>query len=51
MNQVDALFLHNNAAIYTAHVVQDWLEEQGYQVMEWLAYSPDLNPIENLDFY
>jgi len=23
-----------------------WLKEKGYEVMVWLSYSPDLNPIE-----
>ncbi len=42
MDQVDAIFMHDNAAIYTAHIIQNWLEEQGYEVMEWPAYSPNL---------
>ncbi|KAI5150348.1 hypothetical protein ENBRE01_1441 [Enteropsectra breve] len=25
-----------------------WLEANGIECMEWPAYSPDLNPIENL---
>jgi transposase len=40
--------MHDNAAIHTAHIVQDWFAENNIQTVEWLPYSPDLNPIENL---
>ena len=42
------IFIHDNAPIYTAHIIKEWLEEQGIDVMEWLPYSLDLNLIENL---
>lgn len=44
----DAIFMHDNAPVHTAHVVRDWLTEQEFDVMIWPPYSPDLNPIENL---
>ena len=28
--------------------VRRWLEAERIEVMDWAAYSPDLNPIENL---
>ena len=44
----DFLFMQDNALIYGAHIVRDWFEKQGIQVMEWPPYSPDLNPIVNI---
>jgi hypothetical protein len=29
-------------------MTQRWFEERGNQVVDWLPYSPDMNPIENL---
>lgn len=44
----DSIFMHDNAPIHTAHLVQDWFVEQAIEVIDWPPYSPDLNPIENL---
>ncbi len=46
----DSIFMHDNAPIYTARLVKNWLEEQAFEVMIWPLYSPNLNPIENLWF-
>ncbi|KFY88747.1 hypothetical protein V500_06144 [Pseudogymnoascus sp. VKM F-4518 (FW-2643)] len=43
-----AIFMHDNAPIHTAGIIEDWLREHGINVMDWLLYSLDLNPIENL---
>ena len=44
----NTVFMHDNARVHTAHLIRDFLQEEGYEVMEWPPYSPDLNPIENL---
>lgn len=47
-----SIFLQDNAPTHTARVVQEWLGEwasaHGITILDWPAYSPDLNPIENL---
>jgi len=42
------IFMHDNAPVHTAQVVQNALEELSIEVMVWPPHSPDLNPIENL---
>ncbi len=51
MDRVDAIFMQDNTPIHTAYIVNDWLDEQEYEVMNLPAYSSDLNPIENLWFW
>lgn len=45
-------FAQDNASTHTCRLVQDWLRnwaaENGVELVDWPAYSPDLNPIENL---
>lgn len=45
-------FMHDNAKTFRSAVVQDWLNpwatENDVELMDWPAYSPDLNPIENI---
>lgn len=33
---------------HTSNLIKEYLQDQSYQVMEWLAQSPDLIPIENM---
>jgi transposase len=42
------IFMQDNAPIYTSWLLHEWLSEQGYRVLSWPPYSPDLNAIENL---
>lgn len=46
------IFAQDNASTHTARVVQEWLQEwaqeNAIELVDWPAYSPDLNPIENL---
>ena len=34
--------------MHRARVVRDFLQRQGVQRIDWLACSPDFNPIENI---
>ena len=43
-----ALLQDDNAPIHRARVVNDFLQRQGIQRMDWPACSPDMNPIENI---
>lgn len=46
--QPSQLFMHNNARMYTAHSVRNFLTTHQITLLSWPAYSPDLNPIEHL---
>ncbi|GFT26598.1 transposable element Tcb1 transposase [Trichonephila clavipes] len=48
--EVEPIFIlmDDNACLHRADIVDDYLESEGIARMAWPAYSPDLNPIENL---
>ena len=40
------IFIDDNARPHRAHLVDDYLEREDIQNMDWPAMSPDMNPIE-----
>ena len=47
----DIIFIQDNAPVYPARKIYEWLREMWYTVLLYPPYSPDLNPIEYLWFY
>ena len=44
----DFILQHDLAPAHTAKSTNTWFNDHGITVLDWLANSPDLNPIENL---
>ena len=44
----NSIFMQNNAPIHKAHAVQAWFRDMAIELVNWPPYSPDLNPIKNL---
>jgi hypothetical protein len=43
------LFMQDNASIHRATKVQEWFNNRRIlYIINWLAYSPNLNPIEHI---
>ena len=42
------IFQQDNDPKHRANLVQEWLSQQPFEVMQWPPQSPDLNPIENI---
>ena len=44
----DLVFQQDNAPVHKSEVVRNFLAQEQWEVLDWPAYSPDLNPIENI---
>ena len=42
------ILMQDNACSQMAILTMDYLYQEGIEVMDWLARSPDLNPIEHV---
>ena len=48
LNIPDLVFQQDNAPVHKSEVVRNFLAQEQWEVLDWPAYSPDLNPIENI---
>ena len=51
LNPSNIIFQQDNDPKHTSKKVKEWLEEQEFRTMVWLAQSSDLNPIKHLGVF
>lgn len=42
------VFQQDNCPVHTANDVRQWFQNHNIEILPWPAYSPDVNPVENL---
>ena len=45
------IFMQDNAPIYNANLTKKWFEDMRITLTDWPLYSPDLNPIEHVQWH
>ena len=48
MHFLDLIFQQGTAPVHKSKIIGNFFPENEWEVLEWPAYSPDLNPIENV---
>ena len=48
MKEGEHYFQQDNDLKHTSKKAKKWIEDNDFQVLSWLAQSPDLNPMEHL---
>lgn len=44
----ESIFMQDKAPAHKARKTTEWLEERDIVLLDWVSYSPDMNPIENV---